>query len=168
LKIVERYASAIRSSNLRSIERTNFSDLDVIGAVGLASKTDYLGALLLRFELGDNKAARECAGRMAHRATVQFPKLHPRTAVDIASALLAFTRSDVCTDCNGLGSRVIEGTPVLEKAECQTCRGTGKKRIDRQFAKEHMPVVDWMNAWISRAKHEAALVSAEKIGALNE
>jgi hypothetical protein len=165
LKIVERYASAVRSSNLRSIERTNFSDSDVIGAVGLASKTDYLGALLLRFELGDNKAAKECAGVMAHRATVQFPKLHPRTAVDIASALLAFTRSDVCPDCNGLGREVIAGTPTLGTHECKTCRGIGKKRIDRQFAKEHMQVVDWMNNWISRAKHEAALASSEKIGA---
>jgi hypothetical protein len=164
LKIVERYASAVRSSNLRSIERTTISDSDVIGAVGLASKTDYLGALLLRFELGDNRAARECAGVMAHRAHVHFPKLHPRTAVDLASALLAFTRSDVCPDCNGLGREVIAGTPTLGTKECKTCGGTGKKRIDRQFAKEHMPVVDWMYHWVSRAKHEAAHIAAEKVG----
>jgi len=164
LRIIDRYASAIRSSNLRSIERTTHSDSDVIGAVGLASKTDYLGALLLRFELGDNKAARECAGVLANRACIQFPKLHPRTAVDIASALIAFSRSDVCTDCNGLGCEVIPGTPTLSKKECRTCRGTGKKRIDKQFSKEHMPIVDWMYAWVSRARHEAASMAAERVG----
>lgn len=166
MKIIERYASAIRSSNLRSIERTTQSDSDVIGAVGLASKTDYLGALLLRFELGDNKAARECAGVLAHRAHVQFPKLHPRTAVDIASALIAFSRDDVCESCNGLGREVIPGTPTLGTKECPTCRGTGKKRIDKQFPKEHMQVVDCMYAWVSRAKHEVARMAAEKIGAV--
>ena len=166
MKLIERYASAIRSSNLRSIERTTQSDSDVIGAVGLASKTDYLGALLLRFEMGDNKAARECASVLAHRAHIKFPKLHPRTAFDLASALIAFSRSDVCTSCNGLGREVIPGTPTLGTKECSACRGTGKKRIDKQFPKEHMPALDWMHAWVSRAKHEVARMAAERIGAV--
>jgi hypothetical protein len=53
----ERYATAVRSSNLRSDAKTTFSANDVLGAAGIASKRHPLALTLLRLFTGDNHAS---------------------------------------------------------------------------------------------------------------
>jgi hypothetical protein len=57
MKIVDRYASAVRASSLKSEPDTTYSASDVLGAMGLAGKRHPLAVALTRLFTGDNTAS---------------------------------------------------------------------------------------------------------------
>lgn len=135
--VLDRYATAIRSSNLAVSARTECSDSDVIGAAGLAGKRWRLALLIQRLYLGDNSAAREIEQWLAKSASMYAwthrIKLRSVECVDIARATLAWHRHGICGACHGHGYRLIPGTPALSGDECPECHGTGRTPFDRQF-----------------------------------
>ena len=76
--IVDRYAGAVRSSDLKSEERTTHSDSDVLGAMGVADRRlthdrnprwqSPLSVPLLRLFMGDNHAASQIVAILADMA----------------------------------------------------------------------------------------------------
>ena len=96
---MSRYASAVRSNNLRSAAATTYSDSDVLGAVGLASKRHPLAMALARLFCGDNHAARELVVILSElawgKAAVLRIDLKRTQADDIARAVLAWHRDGV-------------------------------------------------------------------------
>jgi hypothetical protein len=149
MRITERYSSAIKSSNLKSVEATTYSDSDVIGAYGLASKKHPLAVALTRLLAGDNHASgqvveilsqmtRDRAGRTGVTLLVHTQ------AVDIARAVLAWYRNGTCTACGGHGYEVLPGTPSLSNVECGACKGTGKILFDRQFPHQQRALATWL------------------------
>ena len=52
MKVIERYASAVHATSLKSDPATYMSDTDVLGAMGLAAKHEPLGAALTRLLSG--------------------------------------------------------------------------------------------------------------------
>ena len=48
MRVIERYASAVHATSLKSDPSTYMSDTDVLGAMGLAGKQYPLGAALTR------------------------------------------------------------------------------------------------------------------------
>lgn len=154
--ITERYFSSVRSSNLRSIERTTRSDSDVVGAVGLAAKREPLGVALMRLFTGDNGAADQVILILAGRIKDHFQgQLSSTQSRDVAAGVLEWNRNSVCTSCNGSGYEVIPGTPSLSDHECKACRGTGKRLFQKQFHRDKLKFADWAQAQIETAQSRA-------------
>ena len=156
MKILERYASAVRSGDLRSRENTTFSDPDVIGAYGLAAKREPLGVALQRLFTGDNGAADQVILILAGRIKDHFQgQLSSTQARDVAAGVLEWNRNSVCTSCNGSGYEVIPGTPSLSDHECKACRGTGKRLFQKQFHRDKLKFADWAQVQIEMAQSRA-------------
>ena len=154
MKIIDRYAGAVRSSNLASKPDTTYSDSDVLGAAGLAAKRAPLGVALLRLFSGDNHASGEIVEIMADKAVGKAYRLGNECgrveADDIARAVLAWHRDGTCKPCGGHGVRLIPGTPTLGGEPCPKCRSTGRVLFDRQFTMERLDLARWLVAELER------------------
>lgn len=156
LRITERYSSAIRSSNLRSSECTTYSDPDVIGAFGMAAKSEPFGVALHRLFAGDMREAGSLLLHLAAMITGQFPsKLTRQEAKGVAAGVLAWNISNTCHHCGGLGREMIPGSPTLSDRECKACKGTGKKRFEKQFHRSKIRFADWAQMQIQIAMPNA-------------
>jgi hypothetical protein len=154
LKITDRYASAVRSSNLKSKPDTRLSDSDVLGAAGLAGKRNPLALALLRLFTGDNHASGEIvqilggmADGKAFRLGIEITRLE---CEDIGRMVLAWHRDGTCKPCHGHGFRLIEGAPSLSEHACKSCGGTGKVRFDEEFRPDRQELARWLLAEVER------------------
>lgn len=163
MTIKDRYASSIRTSNLRSKPDTCMSDSDVIGAAGLAGKATRhdgtagspLAMALLRLFCGDNRASGEIVvimagmlvGKAWHGYGVELSRLE---ASDIAMAVLAWHRDGICKSCGGHGYKLLEGAPALSDQECQECHGLGKLPFESQFGEHRRGLARWMLVEVER------------------
>lgn len=155
MKVIERYASAVRSTNLEINARTTRSDSDVLGAMGLASREFPLAVALQRLFLGDGTAARELVEILADDAWRQARalkiKLNRVQAYDLAQGCVAWHRNPTCDACGGHGATVIPGSTTLG-VKCKPCKGAGRTSSSRLF-KAHAEVADWLVAHME--KHQA-------------
>lgn len=123
-------ARAETSSDLQHHERP--CDVDVLGAVGMATVHSPTGLILYRLkylnDAGQISAAKAIFIRWAYRA-MQNRKQDPKGASRIGVQALTAWVSDVCHVCQGRKYRVIDGTPALSDKPCGACGGTGKNRI---------------------------------------
>lgn len=178
--VINRYASAIRSGNLKSDPKTRQSDSDVVHAVGHAGRAvitnadgtkrrgSPLGAALLRLLVGDNNQTPAIVGILSEMAIGKASSggnhiARPR-AVDIASAVLAWHRYPACKVCKGHGVMVIRGTTTLGDETCPTCHGDGRIPFDRQFPIERIELARWLSAKIER---ELGVVAPEAMRMLS-
>lgn len=161
MKVLDRYASAVHSSNLKVNERTTYSDSDVLGAVGFAGKVMRcadsdrsrpgapLAMALQRLFSGDNHAAREIVELMTEavwgKAFSEEIKLKRTEAEDMAKAVLAWHRDGICKPCGGHGYELIPGTPYMSERECPVCKGTRKVLLHKQFRQlERLGLARWL------------------------
>lgn len=155
MKVIERYASAVRSTNLAINERTTRSDSDVLGAMGLAAREFPLAVVLQRLFLGDGTAARELVEILADDAWRQARalkiKLNRVQAYDLAQGCVAWHRNPTCNSCGGHGATVIPGSTTLG-VRCKPCKGTGRTSLSKLF-QEHAEIADWLVAHMER--HQA-------------
>lgn len=153
MKVLERYSSAVNSSNLSVSERTQWSDSDVLGAAGLAAKHEPLGLALTRlFADGKPEQVVSILSDMAfRRARTLKVKLSGVEAGDLAKAVLAYYRHGTCQPCGGTGYKVIPGTPV-QGDQCPHCGGTGKIPFDRQFPESVRELARWLSGEIDRSQ----------------
>lgn len=167
MRILDRYASAIRSSNLRSAESTHASDSDVIGAFGLAAKRNGLAVALQRLFGGDNHAAVELVRVMSEmvwgKARAIGVPLKRSQADDLARAALAWKRNGVCIPCHGIGQATIPGTPALTGRDCPACKGLGKVPFEAQIARAHRDIASWLLAEIERESGVAGPAAMSKL-----
>lgn len=181
MKIIERYASAVRSANLKSDPRTMMSDTDVLGAMGLADRdlrrgSDYKGravtraplaVALQRLFLGDNTAAVQIVEIMSdeiwRQARKDRVKLDRVQAVDMAKACLAWHRHGRCRPCGGHGYELIPGTKTLGTRECEACHGAGKVPFESQFQKPLRELARWTLAEMERHQSQAGPAAMEKL-----
>lgn len=159
MSIQDRYATAVRSSCLTVDARTTYSDTDVLGAMGLASKQSPLAAMLLRLFTGDNTASREIVGvleQMAWRkARGLRVKLTLQQARHMAQTCLHWHRDNVCKNCGGHGKMKIPNTNVVGNAICKECRGTGRVSFDKQFRHEWRELAAWLVAEMETEQAQA-------------
>ena len=94
MKIIDRYNSAVRSSNLKSGPSTTASDTDVLGAMGLAAKRNPLAIALTRLLTGDNSASSEIvrilAASLKGKAKRDGPAMKWVECEDMARGVLAW------------------------------------------------------------------------------
>lgn len=171
-KFTERYASAIRSGNMRTTEGTTYSDTDVLGAAGIASKdrriiadgTEVPGAplamALMRLLAGDNRQAETIIQHLTNMARdkargMKF-ELKRQAAQGLATAVLAWFRDGRCKVCSGHGYGVIHHTTTLSDVECSACRGTGKVDLERGLAMDEALIARWLATVVERELAKAA------------
>lgn len=173
MRILDRYATAVRSSCLTVDERTTYSDTDVLGAMGLAGrnlerghdsqgnpiKPAPLAVALERLFAGDNHASMvivQLLSDMAwQRARTMKVKLNRMGAADMAKACLAWHRDGVCKACGGHGTLVIPGSTTLGAQQCKPCKGEGRVPFERQFAHELRDLAAWLVAEMQRDQSRA-------------
>lgn len=165
--IQDRYASAIRSSNLQTDERTTYSDTDVLGAFGLAGREHPLAVALQRLFLGDNGAASEIVEMLAQmargKANASRLKMTVIQAEGMAKACLAWHRHSACAPCGGHGLLVIPGTKTLGSQECKACRGTGKRPFEQEFHHSFRGIAIWLVSEMEREQARAGAEAMKKI-----
>ena len=167
--INERYAGAISSKDLKSDERTTFSDSDVLAAMGLAGKSAPLGVALARLLAGDGRAAADVVtvlgvGLVGH-AFRNRPRreISPEVARQIATFVLDWFRDSACRVCGGVGFKRIEGTPSLSDNPCPVCRGSGKRNFDGMFDAHDRELARWAAAEIEREQAIAGPIAMRLI-----
>ena len=152
-KLLERYSSAVNSSDLSVNPNTSWSDTDVLGAAGVAGKYEPLGVALTRL-FADGKAQDSLtilADMAFKRARTLRLKLSRLQASDVSRAVLGWYRHGSCQACGGTGYRTIPGTPI-QGDECPQCGGTGHIPFDIQFPQEVRGLARWLSGEIDRAQ----------------
>lgn len=162
MRITDRYASAIRSSNMRTDARSTYAPTDVLGAMGIAEREltegkdsrgnpvppAPLAVALERLFAGDNKASSVIVDVLARKAWEKARssrvKLKRHEAIDMAKACLAWHRDGVCKACGGHGTLIIPGSTTLGASRCKVCKGAGKIPFERQFELELIPIATWL------------------------
>ena len=168
MKVIERYASAVHSTSLKSDPATYMSNTDVLGAMGIASRYEPLGAALARLLSGGGAAS--AIDTLTHMVYVRSHhkkcRIEESRARELAQAVLAWYRFGTCQPCGGTGFKRIAGTPV-NGDECNHCAGTGKIPFDRQFSAELLPLAQWLSSEIDRSQaaagHAAMVALAPKL-----
>lgn len=167
MKITDRYASAVHSSNLKSEERTQYSDTDVLAAMGLASIRHELAWSLARIFSGDDTAAARVVQVLAVMVRFKAAELRIRMArtqsEDIAQACLAWFRNGTCRPCGGHGKLIIKGSNTLGSQDCKVCKGRGKVPFDRQFHESWREIARWLVAEMERELPKVFVEAAKKI-----
>lgn len=154
MRIMDRYAGAVRSSNLGSRPDTTYSDSDVVGAAGLAAKRAPLGIALMRLFSGDNHASGEIVRILSGKAVGKAYRIGNEIthveADDVARSVLAWHRDGACKPCGGHGQKLIPGTTTIGDDTCPACRGSGRVLFDRQFGAERLELARWLVAELER------------------
>lgn len=160
MKIKERYASAVNSSNLKSRESTVMSDTDVLGAYGIADRRlssgeDHytkhpLAVPLERLFTGDSTAGLEIVRILAVLILGKANRLHVSIsrvqARDMAKVILGWFRSPRCRVCGGHGFKVIKHSTTLGDTRCIPCDATGIVQLELLFPFESRELVKWATA----------------------
>lgn len=135
MPILDLVASAETSSDLS--HRTQFCDVDVIGAVGMAAiqNPEHLAIWRVKYlnDIADIPAAKRIFILWARRAMVRRG-VNPAGASRLGVQTLGQWLDDVCEGCNGLKFAITEGTPTLSTKICQKCQGTGRNAITADSA----------------------------------
>jgi hypothetical protein len=154
MKFEDRYHSAVRTSNLKSEEKTMFSASDVLGAAGLAAKTDPLAFALLRMFTGDRHAAGEIiemlTDKLVGKGYRSGNEIDRVAASLMARLVLDWFRDSVCKACGGLAYRRMEGAPSLSARACGVCEGTGRRSLEALFPDERVDLARWLAVEMER------------------
>lgn len=178
MQITERYASAIRSTNLKHDDRSIDADTDVLGAFGLADRAlkkgqmwSSDGAVLIdipkaplavpleRLFSGDKGAAREVVKVLSDALRGKAPAMHLKMTesqcTDMAKACLAWHRDSVCKLCGGQGMGTIKPHGWVGGAICKPCKGTGNIPFEDQFRHDQREIARWLVSEMAREQCRA-------------
>jgi hypothetical protein len=169
--ITDRYASAVRSSDLSNKaepDATISTDSDVVGAFGLAGKRNPLAVALTRLFTGDNGASTEVVAILSSlawgKADAMRVQLKRTQADDMARAVLAWHREGHCRACNGHGYELIPGAPSLSGSHCSACDGTRKVPFAREFGANMRGLAFWLLGEVEREQSVAGPAAMAKLG----
>lgn len=134
--IQERYEIARNSSNLKSLERTTFSDSDVLVAAGMAAQQNEDALLLWSVAFQGHSADKHKLVENLARKLDRYLDIHrlDGSPTQIAMECVAWLLHGTCQPCGGRGYKTIPGTPHLSDDLCDYCHGTGKVELPRTEA----------------------------------
>lgn len=167
MRFDERYATAVRTANLRSDEKTTFSAADVLGAAGIASRKHPLALALLRLFSGDNHASGQILDLLESMLVGKAFRMGrdvDRAAASVMARLaLDWFRDSVCKPCGGHGYLRMDGSPTLSDKACGDCSGKGRREFEVLFPPERVDLARWAIAELER---EAASAGPAAMAAL--
>ena len=161
---LERYTSAINTSNLKSDPLTFQSNFDCIAAAGMVAKTLPLGIALARMLSGGGAGSviEELSSMGFRKARTWQIKLSAGQARAVATAVLSWYRHGKCQPCGGTGYRTIPGTP-MQGDECSHCQGSTHIPFEPNFRQEWQPLARWLHAEIERSQASAGIAAMKLI-----
>lgn len=184
MRIQDRYAAAVHSSNLKSTPSTVHSATDILGAYGIADRRlsagvdaqgnetfskHPLAVPLERLFTGDNGAAVTIvailSGIICGKAKALRVDLTRVQASDMAKVVLEWFRRGACKSCNGHGFKIIPNTTTLGNTRCQGCGGSGKVPVEKAFRLEQRELVSWVVALMERESGAAGPAAMAALGA---
>jgi hypothetical protein len=195
MTIQDRYAAAIRSSNLSHTDErsksggTSYDDVDVLGAMALAHRDlsegrtwsrgqqvpipkAELAVPLERLFMGDNYAAQEIIEIMVEWLRGKAPAMHLKLTTvqcaDMAKACLAWHRDHICKACGGQGRGSVTTHGWFGGAICKPCRGSGHIPFEKQFRHDQRDLARWLLAEVEREQGRAGPAAMRKIAARME
>jgi len=176
MRINDRYASAIRSSNLKSRDENSIGDVEILGAFAIADKRlshgdgyskHPLAVPLQRLFVGDKTAAMEITRILVEiirgKALSMRVDIAQTQAQDMARATLAWFRNPACQVCGGHGFKIIKGTTTVGDSRCHPCAGSGKVLLETGCRPEHRELLRFVMAKMDR---EAAMAGVEAMKAI--
>lgn len=177
MRIKERYASAVSSSNLKSRPETTMSDTDVLSAYAVADqrlshgKDHYtkhpLAVPLERLFTGDSSAGTQIqqilADMIRGRAIATRIHLTRTQRMDMARAILGWFRNPTCKKCDGHGFMPIPMSRAIGPVRCKPCDSTGRIQIEHLFREEQREIVRWA---VLRVELEAGMAGPAAMKAL--
>lgn len=167
MKFEDRYALAVRSSNLRSDDRTMYSSVDILGAAGKASVKHPLSLAVLRLFLGDKHAVPQIVDLLTLKAVGKAYRMNAKIDQVSASLLsrlvLDWYRDPVCKQCGGHRFKLFANTPKLSDQACGQCHGSGKRDFESMFPSNRVELARWLAAELER---EAGMAEPAAMAAL--
>lgn len=169
IKVDERYATAINSSNLKMDTRDGAPIGDVDLCVAVAWSSARLGRSLLRLVSEYGKPIR-LQGMSTTDAILLVGKLkslrdvqrelaiqlklwgHPQP-IDASLSIISWWLVRVCRKCDGRGYEVVPGTARLSAKQCNYCHGTGEAKLPQgDFGKR---AANYLDDSIQRARAQS-------------
>lgn len=147
MNLQERYEVARNSSNLKSLERTIFSDSDILAAAGMAAQQNEDALLLWSVAFQGHSADKHKLVENLARKLDRYLDIHrlDGSPVKIAMECVAWVLHGTCQPCGGRGYKTIPGTPHLSDDLCDHCKGTGKIELPHTDAhtwlKNHIEIL---------------------------
>jgi hypothetical protein len=173
MSISDRYATAVRSSRLVSDPRSTFSDVDVLGAFGLADRAlkrhnHPLAVALERMFTGAGSTIEilaELVLLLRGKARRSRMKLTNHQATEIAKACLAWHTDNTCKPCGGHGLMVVPGSHALGTKRCPSCRGDGNisREFDRAMPERWHAIARWLIAGMEHEMGRAGPAAMAKL-----
>lgn len=144
MNMQERYEIARNSSNLKSLERTTFSDSDVLAAAGMAAQQNEDALLLWSVAFQGHSAEKhKLVAKLAEKLEKHMDRFRlAGNPVLIAMECVAWTLHGTCQPCEGRGYKHIPDTPSLSDELCDHCKGTGKVELP------HTEAHTWLHNYI--------------------
>ncbi|HEY7804167.1 MAG TPA: hypothetical protein VIC30_07005 [Orrella sp.] len=128
MAITERLQAARQTTNLRA-KSYAVTDIDVVGASGMAAIKTTVGSLASRPDLTHNDMAllaRKIGTKMLRRSkSSRWHYAHNDLSL-IAAHALVYWHDPRCRDCGGHGLRVEQQLTV---GPCEACNGSGKRAL---------------------------------------
>lgn len=113
----KRIGSAQGSDDLGEAGLEDVGDIDIIRACGIIGRHNALGLALWRWRFGgDHRELPYIASRLVALGHAE----------DLVVRVLRHLADEVCRECQGRGSSVVPGTPVLSGVPCEACKGGWK------------------------------------------
>lgn len=145
--VEERYVTATNASNLRCETREDAP----IGTVGVLIAAGWsasrLGAALMRLHTKYDRAGLE---QVHTQVALQASKWGIERPDSVASGVIAWWLSRLCTACRGRKFELIAGTPMLSTKHCKHCRGSGEAHLPHGEAGRRLA------SWLDGCKQRAA------------
>lgn len=177
MKINDRYASAVSSSNLKSKPETTYSDPDVLSAFAIADRRlssgqdryskHPLAVPLQRLFTGDNTASVEIVCILANLIQGQTRELRLSMTrsqrIDMARAVVGWFRHPSCLECGGHGFKPIPDAPALSTQRCHPCDATGRVLLENHYRAKYRELVRWL---VAKMEEEANMAGPAAMKAL--
>lgn len=150
--IFESLSEATVSGNLSQSDE-HLTDVDYIGALGIAGQRSRVGHALLRIELTQDRndipqAMRATMDLVASLAKQRGWPMHALRRRKIAMAVLTLFLSPACPACKGRGMIGVDrdNPDEYRPRPCTHCGGSGNRPIQRQYQREIREVLHILNA----------------------
>lgn len=139
MSVLERLSSAMLSSDLR-VDPDHRTDVDYIIAAGLAGGTS--ARLYLANSRTQLRRAIDTVATLTARLDMRRSwRLTDDEIRAVARLALLHHIEPACPVCHGRGYELQLGTPMLSDRVCKSCRGTGRRPIQRKLQSNIVQVI---------------------------
>lgn len=142
---LERLYVAVSASDL-TVDPDQRKDVDYIIALGIAESRNGPGGGLARLYLANSKSSLRRAFESVYGLVKRLNLKRGWRLTDdeqrvVSKQSLMHHVSPACSPCHGRGYELQVGTPVLSTKICKSCRGSGRRPVQRKLQQEILQTI---------------------------